>query len=217
MLGILVLTACGSSQDHTTEDPEDQTAAVEQEDDTDSSEEQGPEDVTLQLDDAEQTISYPMQGYDGEITMGIFTPKVQGETMIVSVVFEPVFADEDEDGVKFKELHHDTPNAVLMPVVSDRENFKAYHVPRETTNQHAQGGGWAGGMFADGTWASAIGDVEVRSGEQYQHWAYFPAPEDDIDTVDIAVVPGMQEFRDVPIDWGSAEPGSTGTEEAAQE
>lgn len=218
MLGILVLTACGSSQDQTTEDPEDQTAAVDQENDADSWEEQGPKDVTLQLDDAQQTISYPMQGHDGEITMGIFAPEVQGETMLVSVVFEPVFADEnDEEGVKFKELHNDSPGAVLMPVVSDRENFKAYHVPRETTNQFAQGGGWAGGMFADGTWASAIGDVEVRSGEQYLHWAYFPAPEDDIDTVDIAVIPGMQEFRDVPIEWGSTEPGSTGAEETAQE
>src|SRR5690625_3288622 len=80
MLGILVLTACGSSQDQTAEDPEDQTAAVDQENDADSSEEQGPKDVTLQLDDAQQTISYPMQGHDGEITMGIFAPRSEEHT-----------------------------------------------------------------------------------------------------------------------------------------
>jgi len=85
------------------------------------------------------------------------------------------------------------------------------------THESVQGGGWLSGAHAGGAWASAIGDVEVRSGEQYLHWAYFPAPEDDIDTVDVAVIPGAQEFRDVHIDWGDAEPGSAGTGQASEE
>ena len=222
LLGILALTACGTTEGQTTDEVASPTQ-VGQDDsasepaEPDSAEGQGPTDVTRQLDDAVQTITYPMQGHDGEITMGIFTPEVQGEAMLVSIVFEPEFADEDTEDVRFRDLHGDSANTVLMPVVSDRENFKAYHVPRETENQFVQGGGWTGGSFGTGTWASPIGDVEVRSGEQYLHWAYFPAPEDDIDTVDVAVIPGMQEFRDVEIDWGSTAPGTATTEEPTED
>lgn len=217
MLSIIVLAGCGAPQGQAGNTSDNQTAvehdnASTEPADQDSSENHGPQDVTLTLDDAVQTITYPMQGYDGEITMGVITPEVQGETMLVSIIFEPEFADEENnEAVRFGNLHGESSKSVLMPVVSDRQNFKAYHVPRETTNVHVQGGGWNGGSFATGTWASPIGNVDVRSGEQYVHWAYFPAPEDDIDTVDIAVIPGMQEFRDIEIDWGSTEPGSAGT------
>lgn len=222
LFGILALAACGTTEAQTTDNAQSQDQ-VAQGDTTsepaaqDTAEDQAPTDVTRDMDDAVQTITYPMQGHEGEITMGILPPEVQGEAMLVSIIFEPEFADEDTEDVRFRDLHGDAANTVLMPVVSDRENFKAYHVPRETTNQFVQGGGWTGGSFGTGTWASPIGDVEVRSGEQYLHWAYFPTPEDDIETVDIAVIPGMQEFRDVAIDWGSTEPGSTSTGESAQD
>src|SRR5699024_12254803 len=104
--------------------------------------------------------------------------------------------------------------SVGMPVVSDRENFMGCHVPRMETIDFVQGGGWAGGSIGKGTGASAIGDVDVQAGAQYLHWTYFPTPVDDIDTVDIAVIPGVQEFRDVEIGWGATEPGAG--EEAAQ-
>lgn len=214
VVGILALAACGTPQEQATENSDSQQVAQQDSDSAqpDSAQEQGPTDVTVHMDDAVQTITYPMQGHEGEITMGILPPEVQGEAMLVSIIFQPEFADaEDAEGVRFRKLHGDSANTVLMPVVSDRENFKAYHVPRETTNQWVQGGGWTGGTFGNGTWASPIGEVEVRSGEQYMHWAYFPTPEDDIETVDIAVIPGMQEFRDVKIDWGSSQPASSGS------
>jgi hypothetical protein len=206
LLGIIALAACGTTEAQSTDTAQEQGAQQDSAPDPaepDSANEQQPTDATRDMDDAVQTISYPMQGYDGEITMGILPPEVQGEAMLVSIIFQPEFEDEDEatEDVQFRDLHGDSANSVLLPVVSDRENFKAYHVPRETTNQFVQGGGWIGGSFGTGTWASAIGDVEVRSGEQYMHWAYFPTPEDDINTVDVAVIPGMQEFRDVEINW----------------
>lgn len=216
VLGIVALTACGTTA---SEDAAGDTAKEPQvaQQDSDGAEAQEPTDVTRSMDEALQTITYPMQGHEGEITMGIFAPEVQGEAMLVSILFEPKFEDEESEGVQFNELHDEFGKNVLMPVVSDRENFKAYHVPRETTNEFAQGGGWTGGSFGAGAWASMIGDVEVRSGEQYLHWAYFPAPEDDIETVDIAVIPGMQEFRDVTIEWGSTEPGSATTGDSSQD
>lgn len=218
LLSLLVLTACGTPEGQA---PENDGTHTQQQDtdpaESDGAQAEGPTDVTRDLDDAVQTITYPMQGHEGDITMGIFAPEVQGETMLVSVVFEPEFADEQPEGVRFQDLHGETGNTVLAPVVSDRENFKAYHVPREATYGFVQGGGWIGSSFANGTWASPIGDVEVRSGEQYLHWAYFPAPEDDIDTVDIAVIPGMQEFRDIEIDWGSSTPEATTTDESPED
>ncbi|HJF13326.1 MAG TPA: hypothetical protein K8V32_00785 [Enteractinococcus helveticum] len=220
VLGIVALTACGTTQENAAGDGGEQPQVAQQDSETsasDNSEQQQLGDVTQSMDDALQTITYPMQGHEGEITMGVLAPEVQGDAMLVSIVFEPEFADETTEGVKFKDLHGSSANSVLMPVVSDRENFKAYHVPRETTNQFVQGGGWTGGSFATGTWASAIGNVEVRSGDQYVHWAYFPTPEDDIETVDIAVIPGMQEFRDVTIDWGSNEPASTTSSDDSQD
>lgn len=222
LLGILALTACGTTEGQAPEGADEQSQLAQDDSapdaaESDSAADQEPTDVTRQMNDALQTITYPMQGHEGEITMGIFAPEVQGETMLVSMLFEPEFDDEETEGVQFRKLHGEPAKNVLMPVVSDRENFKAYHVPRETTNEFVQGGGWTGGSFGAGTWASTIGDVEVRSGEQYVHWAYFPAPEDDIDTVDIAVIPGVQEFRNIEIDWGSTQSGSAAPEDATED
>lgn len=224
VLGLFLLTACGTGTD---EEPEStptqgQTGPEDVDRDDDSAEGTGTEeasaerqDVTASMDDAVQTITYPVEGYDGEITMGLLPLAVQGESMQVTVVFEPQFDNED-DSVEFSDLHGET-SPVLAPVVNDRENMKAYNVPRETTNPHVQGGGWIPGQFASGTWASAIGDVEVSSGGQYVHWANFPAPEDDIDTVDVAVVPGAQEFQDVQINWGETQPGSVDTGDTTED
>lgn len=224
VLGLFLLTACGTGTDeepeatapHDQPEPGDVGLDDGHADDADTDEEpaeaqDGPQDVTASMDDAVQTITYPMQDHDGEITMGMLSLEVQGESMQVSVVFEPQFDNED-DTAEFSKLHGET-GSVLAPAVNDRENMKAYNVPRKTTNPHVQGGGWLGGSFAPGTWASAIGDVEVRSGGQYVHWANFPVPEDDIETVDVSVVPGAQEFRDVEINWGDTQPGSADTTE----
>lgn len=228
VLSLFVLTACGAGGDEAPEvtPNQDQTepgdvapdegaaeGADAEEESADAQD--GPQDGTPRMDDAMETITYPMQGYDGEITMGLLPPEVQGDSMQVSVVFEPQFENEDES-VEFRELHGEI-GSVLAPVVNDRENMKAYHVPRVSTNPHVQGGGWFAGRFAPETWASAIGSVEMRSGEQYVHWAHFPAPEDDIDTVDVAVVPGAQEFQNVQIDWGDTQPGSADTGESTDD
>ena len=227
MLGLFLLTACGTGGDEGSEgsptadqaEPGDVASegstAEDAEADEGTADTGSPQDATASMDDAVETITYPMQEHEGEITMGLLTPEVEGDSMLVSVVFQPDFADDGE-AVQFSTLHG-AVGGVLAPAVSDRQNMKAYHVPREVTHESVQGGGWLSGAHAGGAWASAIGDVEVRSGEQYLHWAYFPAPEDDIDTVDVAVIPGAQEFRDVHIDWGDAEPGSAGTGQASEE
>lgn len=158
------------------------------------------DDATLTMDDAVETITYSIQGdaAEGEITMGLQSLELVDDAMLLTLTFMPEY--EDSDAVHlFQDLHGDQGNSVLAPVVNDRANLKAYHVPRQTQNPHVQGGGWIGGSFGRGTWASPVGDVEAQSGELITHWAYFPAPEDDIDTVDVAVVPGVQEFQDVEI------------------
>ena len=80
-------------------------------------------------------------------------------------------------------------------------------MPRETTNQFVQGGGWTGEL-CDRDLGLSYRQCRGSFRDQYA-LGVFPTPEDDIETVDIAVIPGMQEFRDVTIDWGSNEPAST--------
>ena len=108
VLGIVALTACGTTQENAAGDGGEQPQVAQQDSETsasDNSEQQQLGDVTQSMDDALQTITYPMQGHEGEITMGVLAPEVQGDAMLVSIVFEPEFADETTEGVKFKDLH----------------------------------------------------------------------------------------------------------------
>ncbi|MDZ5078789.1 hypothetical protein [Nesterenkonia sp. HG001] len=218
--GLLALTGCGlldgdgddatpdASPDATPEPAEDtegeaeggaEETAEEPSEDPEDPEGAG-EDMSLDIADAQYTVTYPIQGdaAEGEITMGLHSLEVDDQGMLLTVSFIPEY--EDENAVhRFRTLHGHDAGSVLLPVINDRQNFTAYHVPRQTSNQFAQGGGWLSGAFGQGAWASAIGDVEVQSGEQVTHWAYFPAPVDDVDIVDVAVIPGVQEFEGVEI------------------
>lgn len=206
LTGVVALTGCGTlggepHDDSGQESPESTSEESPEQASEDSPDEprEPAEDVTLTMDDAVQTITYPIQGSfaEGEVTMGLHSLEVVDDAMLLTVSFVPEYEDPSEVHL-FQNLHS-LGSTTLLPVVNDRENLKAYHVPRQTTNQFAQGGGWLGGSFATGAWASPVGDIEAQHGELITHWAYFPAPEDDIDTVDVAVVPGVQEFQDVEI------------------
>lgn len=215
VVATLALTACA---------PENEAAEFEDAEETaDVSEEEGPaedtqeddasedrEDVTLEPEEAIENITYAFQDedHDGEITMGLHGLEVGDQGMLLTVSFVPEY-DESEDVLEFGEMH-DTSLDYLLPLVSDRENFKAYYVPH--TGEGGPGAmqdypmsGWSTSTAGE-AWASEIGGREAPSGEPMVLSTYFPIPEDDIDTVDIAVVPGVQEFTDVQIDWGDQAP-----------
>src|SRR5699024_8242601 len=89
---------------------------------------------------------------------------------------------------------HDRPqrsghNAYVLPALNDRDNFKAYYVPTPDPRQRTAG--WIGRQAE--AWATNVEGVPISSGEVLTLWAYFPLPEDDIDTIDVAVIPGAPE------------------------
>lgn len=145
---------------------------------------------------------------EGEISMALHGVEVGAEGMLVTVSFTPEYEQGDEPAHFIEDMHNpNNANIInyLLPVVSDRENLKAYYVP--LMNDHRSGSGWSAGN--DTAWASDV-DYHVHSGDTLTMWAYVPTPEDDISTVDVAVTPGAPEFRDVEIEWGDHSPADHG-------
>lgn len=165
-------------------------------------------DSTLNHEDAVDTITYPIassSGIEGEISMGVRSWEVTDQGMLLTMSFVP--DDDDSDGpVRFFDGLYIAGNidSYLLPAVNDRRNMKAYYVP-DAEGEHLSG--WT--YFRTESWASSM-DIHVRSGETAVLWAYYPVPEDKVDTVEVAVMPGVQDFRDVQINWGDYEPGDYG-------
>ncbi|MCT1605883.1 hypothetical protein M3B43_00830 [Nesterenkonia massiliensis] len=165
-------------------------------------------DSTLNHEDAVDTITYPIassSGIEGEISMGLHSLEVTDQGMLLTMSFVPDYDDSDGPARFFDGLHTaGNIDSYLLPAVNDRQNMKAYYVPN-AEGEHLSG--WT--YFRTEPWASSM-DIHVRSGETAVLWAYYPVPEDEIDTVDVAVMPGVQDFRDVQINWGDYEPGDYG-------
>lgn len=168
------------------------------------------EDVTHDPDAAQQTVTYSLSGVDGEMTMGVQSLTASEDGLLLEMTFVPEY--EGEEGPVDFEALHGAGGAMshLLPTLNDRETFTQYFVPTSDPGKRTQG--WGFGTIE--AWATEVGGIEAPSGEIFSFWAHFPTPEDDIDVIDIAVVPGVQEFKDVEIDWGDVEPGSApkGTE-----
>lgn len=234
IVALLGLNACALTEgdeeqvDQTSSvDPEAETASQEGSGDEDAAggedrdEEDAPaagsgEDTTPDPDEALQTVTYAMTGpTEGEITMALQGLEVGEEGMLITVTFIPEYEQGDEPAHFVEDMHNpDNANIVnyLLPVVSDRDNLKAYYVPLD--NPARAGGGW--GTGSDNAWATNV-NHHVHSGEALTMWAYVPAPQDDIDTVDVSMVPGAPEFRDVEIDWGDHSPADHGGSGGADE
>ncbi len=198
----------GQSAEETADAGEGADTGDEADEDTgDEEQAQGSgEDVTPDPEEALESVTYAMQGsLEGEMTMGIHGLEVGEQGMLLTLTFVPEYEMEDGEPAHFVQDMHsvdlDNITSFLLPVVSDRENLKAYQVPRE--ERIDTGGGWQ--VDTVQAWASEV-DVQIRPGETFTLWAYYPTPEDDIETADVAVVPGAPEFRDVPIEWGDHGP-----------
>lgn len=192
---------------------EDEEAPDTEAPDDESANTESAEGASRHPDNAQQVTTYPLPEVEGDMTMGLQSLVAGEEGLLLSMSFVPEF--EDENPLTMFELHgpggSSGHNAYLLPTLSDRQNFKQYYVPTPEPRHRAQG--WAG-RSAD-AWATQLEGFGIRSGEVFTMWAYFPLPEDDIETVDVSVVPGAPEFQDVEIDWGDVQPGE-GSEADAQ-
>lgn len=225
VVAVLGLNACaltdgGDEEIEQTSPEETDAETVAEEDDVPAA--GSGEDTTPDPDEALQSVTYAMTGpTQGEMTMALHGVEVGEEGMLITVTFTPEYEQGGEPAHFIEDMHNPSRAniaAYLMPVVSDRENLKAYYVPVEVPER--AGGGW--GTRSDNAWASDV-DVHVHSGDTLTMWAYVPTPEDDIDTVDVSVVPGAPEFRDVEIEWGDHSPadhsgsGNEDADEAAED
>lgn len=225
VVAVLGLNACaltdgGDEEIEQTSPEETDAETVAEEDDVPAA--GSGEDTTPDPDEALQSVTYAMTGpTQGEMTMALHGVEVGEEGMLITVTFTPEYEQDGEPAHFIEDMHNPSRAniaAYLMPVVSDRENLKAYYVPVEVPER--AGGGW--GTRSDNAWASDV-DVHVHSGDTLTMWAYVPTPEDDIDTVDVSVVPGAPEFRDVEIEWGDHSPadhsgsGNEDADEAAED
>lgn len=176
----------------TTGAPEDDaTEDADQGDDAGSSDgENNASGTQITADDAVETVTYdiPEDDIDGTITVGFHSLKVRGETMELTLTYTPEF--EGGDSYNLWRLHSSDHSAVA-PALFDRENLKRYDILRA-------GPEWESGDV----WNSSHLVTQLNSGETQVYQATFAAPQDDIDTINVAAGVGP-EFEDVTIEQGS--------------
>lgn len=201
---MLVLSSCGGDGD-TAEDQEDANSEATEADvdesngeegdggnDADSAadeaetEPEGPQgDQTPDHEQAQATVTYPVGsgGDEGDmVEAGLQSLKVEGDVMVLHLTF---VHDSDRD-LNLMLLHGS--GSRLLPTLNDRENLKQY-----TVLEDDEGNYWSTPTVAT--------SPSMPADETIHFWAYYAAPEDDIDTLSVAISSGAPEFEDVVIEW----------------
>lgn len=207
VLAALALTACAPEDDpaefeeteaaaQTEEQPqeatEDPAEATETEDESDEGEAGAPSEPDAEVSEAADTevgdpidtMTVPMADDLGEVTIGLHSLVHKGDAMVLMLSFTPDLEVRDETRVQDMFGLGASSGYGLRPTLHDRENLKRYSVMGVGTGDR----GWQSAATAD-----------IPDGEPGYHWAHFAAPEDDIDSLSISVVPGAPEFEDVEI------------------
>lgn len=178
----------GEVDEEPAEDPTDETASGE--------------GRPVNPDDAVETITYalPTDSINGTMTVGLHHLRTNGETMELLLTYTPEF-DEHEQ-YSLWDLHG-KDHSQVPPSLYDRENLKSYSLLRADSSWNVQS-----------VWATEQTTVDLASGDSQPYWANFPAPEDDIDTLNVGI-PNAPEFEDVEIQGDSDEqsPGGDGNGE----
>lgn len=158
---------------------------------------QSDADVTPDSEEVEYTVTMPT--YEpgmGEVTVGVYPLEVEEDVMRLRLAVTPDL--DGESSIRTDQMFDTVgPGRLMLPTLNDRVNLKEYSILG------------ASGMTDDG-WST--GSQEIGDAETGYYWAYYAAPEDDIDSISVAVAQGMPEFDDVPIDWGQASPGDSDSE-----
>lgn len=126
---------------------------------------------------------YTLPGTEDTVTIGVHSLVVDGKTMTLKLVMTPDFSSvSDNETVSIYDMKG-SGAGYFNPQLVDRKNLKEYAVVRDGPTQ----------------WASNSVDTETTNGEPVIWWGVYAAPEDDIDTFDLRVLPGVPEFTNVPI------------------
>lgn len=193
-----------SAEDTSEEDPavsESPEAEGEENSDEDEASEEGAEAEastgSLDPEDAVETITYDLPSDSStSLEVGFHELRVIDDVMILELSFTPEYSGITHtlDAVL------STTSSPIVPELNDRQNLKSYSVVSSDNDRwHSR----------DTTFRTL-----VESGQTLPYWGYFAAPEDDIDTISVSVIPGAVEFEDMEITWDSEESADPGADES---
>ncbi|MGP9837321.1 hypothetical protein [Arthrobacter sp. 179] len=158
-------------------DPEDAEASSRTAPATASAGEAAPGDSHQVLAKQE----YELPGTNDQVTVGIKSLVVDGDTMKLTLVLTPEFSSLGEtDQVSISKI---TDPWYLSPRLIDREHHKEYSIVSDTFNKR-----WQVDTMSNTT-----------NGEPIIWWGIYAAPEDGIDSVDLRIFGDMPDFTNVPI------------------
>lgn len=149
----------------------------------------------LELGEPDSTLTYPTPGAPGgEITLDVYPVEVQDKVMRLALVFYPEYDGETLD---YYELHNletsgqDWRNQELAPQLIDRQHYVKYEVIRPHRSP---------GLEGHVQWAREVEGAEMTSGEPFVWWGFLPAPEDEIDVIDVELPQlDLPPFEDVEV------------------
>lgn len=193
LLAAALLTGCSATnnqeQEETSapaqeaaEQPDVEEEADDQGDDAEASaQDHVATSLTADPADVVGEVQTILAGTDDEVTAQVLPLEVDGDIMVLRVLFTPNFASESNDAaisVSAMGMDHG-----LVPVLTDRENLKEYRPISDTGQQ----------------WEADKSYTKATNGEPVEWWAVFTAPEDDIDTLDVLLGHHLPVLADVPV------------------
>ena len=177
--GVLSGSDPEASASSSTASDQDATSAPDDADDQSSSgvgvEQFDPEDVLV-----EQTV--PLAGNPQDtVTIGVQSLVVDGPIMTLRLVVTPNFASVPDD--EEVSLFNAWEQSSFRPTLLDRENLTEYSV-----------------VSTDGRrWSSDEVETSGLNETPFAVYATFPAPQDDVDTLELRVREVWPAFTDVPV------------------
>lgn len=126
---------------------------------------------------------YTLPGTKDSVTLGVQSLVVDGKTMILKMVLTPDFSSvSDNEKVSIYDATGGG-SAYIDPKLVDRENLKEYSVIHDASE----------------SWSTDVVTTDTTNHQPVIWWGVYAAPEDDIKSVDVRVMPGVPEFTNVPI------------------
>lgn len=179
IFGLAFLVGCSSDDNAADSNPQQDEAA---EDSPQTSAEPvnatWPEEDELVAEDVFPTL----KSEDQKVRVGIESIVVNDDTMELRMVFSP---EENVDELRFVDITKNMYSEVDVNLF-DRDNLKRYSVLEEIDGAKRY---------------QSPSDTKARAGETVGFQIFYPAPEDDIDVVDVELGTSLPIFEDVPLTY----------------
>jgi len=177
LLGLAFLVGCSSDNDAADNNPEqDEATGDAQQASAEPINATWPEEDELVAEDVFPTLKSEEQ----KVRVGIESIVVNDDTMELRMVFSP---EENVDELRFVDITKNMYSEVDVNLF-DRDNLKRYSVLEEIDGAKRY---------------QSPSDTKARAGETVGFQIFYPAPEDDIDVIDVELGTSLPIFEDVPL------------------